>query len=413
MRPRCIVLLVVPFLWACDGGGAASAGVTVTDSAGVRIVSNDEAAWGPEDAWRLADAPRLEIGVLEGDPRYQFDRLMGAVTLSDGRIAVADMGSSEVKLFDGSGQHVMSIGGAGDGPGEFRQITGLHRLPGDALAVEDRRHRVHFFGADGVLRGAIATGTISIDIDPITFHENPPSGTRVVGWVEDGSFIGWESTQVTLSENREFEETETVEHTYARYGADGEILGEIVRLPGNTFHPHPMNLVLGAVFGPTSYAGMTEDRLIVGESGSGEISWYTFEGELERVARRTWPRRSVTEAMIDRYVEGSSPPLREELARGRTFAEELPAFSELVMDADGNVWVRQYEVSHGLTTMHYRRTFDVPSKWVVFDPTGRWLGEVEMPAGFTALEFGDDYVLGMTRDEFDVEYIQVYDLVKP
>jgi hypothetical protein len=36
-----------------------------------------------------------------------------------------------------------------------------------------------------------------------------------------------------------------------------------------------------------------------------------------------------------------------------------------------------------------------------------------MPAGFTALEIGDDFVLGITRDEFDVEYIRVYDLVKP
>jgi hypothetical protein len=218
---------------------------------------------------------------------------------------------------------------------------------------------------------------------------------------------------VALSAEREFEETETVEHTYSRYGADGELLEEIVSLPGNTFHPHPMNLVLAAVFGPTSYTGMTEDRLIVGESGSGEISWYTFEGELERVARRPWPRRPVTDAMIDRYVDGSSPPLSDDIALGRTFAEELPVFSELMVDADGNVWVRQYQVNHGFTTLQYRRTFEVPSEWVVFDPTGRWLGEVEMPAGFTALEIGDDFVLGITRDEFDVEYIRVYDLVKP
>lgn len=409
----CPLLLGMLFVSACDLDTAATSGVTVSDSAGVEVVSSDEPAWTAEDAWYLAEAPRLQLGTVEGEPEYEFDRIMGAVTLSDGRIAVADMGSSEVRLFDETGQHVMSVGGAGEGPGEFRQITNLYRLPEDLLAVEDRRSRWQFFGPDGTYREAVSTGEIRMQIDPVAFHENPPSTTRVVGWLEDGSFIGWESTQVTLSADRQFDASETVERTYARYGADGEVLGEMVRLPGTTFHPHPMNLVLAAVFGPTSYADVTEDHLILGESGSGDIFWYTLEGELERVARRTWPRRPVTDAMVDQYVEGSFPPLREDISRGRTFAEELPAFSDLMVDASGNVWVRQYEVSHGFTILQYRRTFEDPSRWVVFDPEGRWLGEVRMPGQFTALEIGDDYVLGMRRDEFDVEYVQQYDLVKP
>ena len=412
MKLRYIILIVLPFLWACEGGGLNSDGVTVADSAGVAIVSNAEAAWREGDRWRLESSPGIEIGVVDGEAAYQFDRIIGATTLSDGRIVVADMGSSQVRVFDESGRHVKSIGGAGDGPGEFRQITGLQRLADDGLAVENQQHRVQIFGPDGTLRDAVTTGTFNMNIDPITFHVNPPAGVLVVGWVDDGSFIGWRSTQPSFTPNREFVEAETLKHTYSRFGPDGEELEEIVRLPGTTFHPHPMNLVLPGVFGSRTYVSKWEGRLIFGNSGSGEVFWYRLSGDLDQVARLPWDQRPTSEEMIERYVQGSVPPLPEGIARDRTFKEELPAFSDLIVDAVGNVWLRRYEVDHAFTTMQYIRTFDIPSTWVVLDPTGRWLGEVEMPANFTALEIGVDHVLGVRRDEFEVEYIEVYRLTK-
>jgi hypothetical protein len=193
MRKRCTLLLAVLTVSACDIGGAATPGVSVSDSAGVQIVSSEAATWATGEQWRLGDRPRIEIGVIEGDLVYQFDRIMGAITLSNGQVAVADMGSSEVRLFDRTGQHLMSVGGTGDGPGEFRQITGLYPLNGEGFAVENRRHRIQTFGRDGALRGSVPVGDFSRDIDPVTFHLNPPASVHVVGWLEDGSFVGWRS----------------------------------------------------------------------------------------------------------------------------------------------------------------------------------------------------------------------------
>jgi hypothetical protein len=52
-------------------------------------------------------------------------------------------------------------------------------------------------------------------------------------------------------------------------------------------------------------------------------------------------------------------------------------------------------------------TLDEPRKWEVFDPAGAWLGTLSTPARFSVLEIGRDYVLGVRRDDLDVEHVQV------
>ena len=55
----------------------------------------------------------------------------------------------------------------------------------------------------------------------------------------------------------------------------------------------------------------------------------------------------------------------------------------------------------------------VPTGWRVFDRTGRWSGTVTMPARFNPMDIGSDYVLGLWRDEDDVEHVRLYRLMKP
>lgn len=405
-------LLCIHFL-GCDFRGPHASGVSVRDSAGVRIVQNERPAWSLEDRWRLAEAPIVEIGVVEGAPEYLFDRIMGAVLLSDGRIVVADMGFSTLRFYDLAGEHLASVGAAGEGPGEFRQIMGIHRMPDDGIAVLDRLERLHVFDSDGRYGETLRIGTMPLSsVDPVTYHENPPSGITVVGWLEDGTWIGWESTALRFSRDRRFDEAQRLELSYSRFAQDGSLLNELVRVAGPTFHPHPMNLALRAVFGQTVLSATDGWNLMLARSEGGEIHSYDPEGQLGRVVHLELPRRPVTPPMIEEYVRRSSPPLSEDIARGRTFAEQLPAFSKLLVDHAGNLWLRHYDVSHGATTRQYVRTFDRESTWSVVDPTGRWLGEITTPAHFSPLDVSDEFVVGLYRGDLDVESIRVYRLVK-
>ncbi len=50
-------------------------------------------------------------------------------------------------------------------------------------------------------------------------------------------------------------------------------------------------------------------------------------------------------------------------------------------------------------------------RYFAIDPSGEWLGAVNMPARFRLLDASEQYVLGVQRDEFDVEHIAAYELV--
>lgn len=77
---------------------------------------------------------RVTIGAAEGDPPY-LPHWATARLLPDGRIAVADGGSDEVRVFDASGRHVASWGGEGEGPGELMALTQIAPWPGDSLVA--------------------------------------------------------------------------------------------------------------------------------------------------------------------------------------------------------------------------------------------------------------------------------------
>ncbi len=52
----------------------------------------------------------------------------------------------------------------------------------------------------------------------------------------------------------------------------------------------------------------------------------------------------------------------------------------------------------------------VPTSWTVYDLDGKLLARVTTPARFELHEIGRDYLLGVGRDDLDIEYIQLYRL---
>ena len=82
--------------------------------------------------------------------------------------------------------------------------------------------------------------------------------------------------------------------------------------------------------------------------------------------------------------------------------ESLPAYLSFETDPLGCLWV---EESRGPGD-------DVPV-WSIFDAEGALQARVSLPEGVDLLEAGVDYVLGLVRGEFDVEYVQMFRLERP
>jgi hypothetical protein len=81
----------------------------------------------------------------------------------------------------------------------------------------------------------------------------------------------------------------------------------------------------------------------------------------------------------------------------------MPAFGSIAVDVDGSLWVEDYRYDGD----------EQPPRWTVFDSEHRMLGTVDLPEGPEVHQIGSDFVLGVWRDEMDVEHVQLYGVLKP
>lgn len=131
-------------------GGDDAPGVTVTDSAGTEIVYSSAPFWQAEDPWTVSEAPTLRIGEAAGDEAYTLYNVRAAVRLRDGRIAVVNSGTAQVRIYDETGRHVADLGRRGEGPGEFQLLMDLWSTRGDSIVAADNRlGRLTVFDAGG------------------------------------------------------------------------------------------------------------------------------------------------------------------------------------------------------------------------------------------------------------------------
>jgi hypothetical protein len=167
------------------------------------------------------------------------------------------------------------------------------------------------------------------------------------------------------------------------------------------------SMIGSAPFGRRGIVAAGSDRWYYGSSDTWEIEVYTSEGQLLKLIRRSTPNRPITDEIAEAYrlrIEENTQ-LPEPLRRTRAsmpLPETMPAYMSFLVDDVGNLWVREYTQSIE------------PQNWVVFDPDGRFLGHVDMPTedGWPT-HIGSDFVVGTWNDEMDVEYVKVYELIKP
>jgi hypothetical protein len=180
------------------------------------------------------------------------------------------------------------------------------------------------------------------------------------------------------------------------------------------------------MFGPTSSLATAGERIWFGFPDRYEVRELDQSGRLVRLARRAFTptpvreaeRRTVTEFRLETAGRDRLHPMTtaiKERIASTPFAETYPAFGELKTDRSGNLWVQHYDWHSTLIEAGPSRvqTMSVASQWDVFGPAGRWLCTVTLPARFTPLEIGNDYVAGIARDDDDVERVDIYRLRKP
>jgi hypothetical protein len=326
-------------------------------------------------------------------------RITGALRRSDGSIAVADAGTHEIRLYDANGSFLRKSGGKGRGPGEFEQMgSAFQLLRGDSLVAYDvQLRRFSFFSSEGQF------------LRTSTFEWSPAGFPRPIGILDDGSLLVSIDRVIAQGETRQGLIRNPT--SYLRATFRGEVLDTLATVPGSEQYVTTEGgglAVTPPLFGRYPVQALRGDQVAVASNDSYEIAVYSRESALKRVIRHTREPRPITDsdwdALMRSNLEGADSEWRgglEATYRKMTRPAAMPFFSAAVFDDEGNLWLESF-----------RAPSDARAEWTVFDAGGRMLGTVALPDGFRPTHIGGDFVLGVGRDDLDVEYVREYGLLK-
>jgi hypothetical protein len=373
---------------------------TVTDSAGVMIVHNPEAGlWTAAERWTVEE--ELRVGALEGSPEYQFGQIGSIAVGSDGRIYVTDTQARHIRVFGPDGQYLLTIGGPGGGPGELgRNVPFVALTAGDTLIVPDRANRrVNRYAPDGAV---LPDAPLRVELGRPVRYNLSPGGLVAAQLRLPG--VPRMDVIVELESSGSFGDTLL---EFPSGGADARP-GEVQQ-----FSPEPMWEITDSL------------TVLYGVNDEYRIGMYDGTGSLTRIVSRSYEPVPVTErdlraffAYLDRawLAAGVSRSRLPELHSRTHFAEFYPAFMSLQLGYRGTIWVQRIQPPGGLTDEEIERynfleEFGSPD-WDVFDPAGRFLGIVTLPARFQPRLFHGDRIYGVWRDDLDVQYVMRLRLVE-
>ncbi len=399
-RPRWVVqsvaVLVLSGLVSCTAPEPVPSLVVQRDSAGIRIIEALRPLWGDSSLWSIDPQPRVDLVRSASGPAHEFFRVRDVRQRPDGSVVVADRGSQEVRLYSSQGEFLGSVGGAGDGPGEFRNLWKVEPSADDILAL-DQRGRITVFAPDlgpthtfdlsaraFDLHG-LGDGTVLVEVFSFT---EPPPGTQVI-----------RSPHALVRYDRAGERIDSLGET-----AGGE---EVARVIDDRPISGP------PLFPREGHVAANDDVILEGSADVMEVRERSVTGDVVRILRIPDYPLSLTDEEVaaerEAQFDMELPPGATLPPFLRQFIEELPApaarpaYADILVDPAGAVWLELYRG---------RSEQDRPQAWLVLDADGTWLGTVNAPNGFAVMDVTMDAVLGVWTDELGVEHPQVLTLAR-
>jgi hypothetical protein len=385
------------------------------DSAGIVIVEN-LADSVDLTVLRVDSVPLLRLGLTSGTAAEEFGSIAGVARLSSGGIAVADNSALEVRYFTADGDHIRTVGGEGEAPGEYRQIGALGRFAGDSIFVWDAfERRATILSSSGE-----TVRVVSLAAPPGEFRNGvtyPQPALRPVHPALGGE---WRSLAVpprVPPEDLELPAMHVHPVVVLRHDARGSVVDTVASGVGYAalYLPAPVrDLGDGAVTGghrvviPSTgirtVASFSDERVYLGAAPTFEIGVHDVTGRLLRVARYPRLEREYTAAEFEDMRRATLAAAESEAERAASEALFDPdnkpdlhrSFDRLLPGDAGDLWVR-------LLPGGAR----VERRWIVLGADGVARALVEIPAGLTVYDVRDGTVVGVERDSMDVQFVTV------
>lgn len=342
--------------------------------------------------------PFLTLGISEGDPAEEFYQVKPPFLLPSGHVVVPLTAAGEIRVFTLDGQLVATHGRLGEGPGEFRYLISAWPCGDTIEAFDLLLGRVTRFYPDGTSQ------SVRLDVERAGYR---PS-SAVPGIFRDG----WALFGVTSSG---YGHRDGV--TASHFSRDGTFVSHIARTQG-IFRYEAPGMTGPTPLSPSASFAVMGDALYVGETLTPVIEVVDGTGRSENVITWVPDEVSPTDALreVVRLAVERADPNRREMIRKRLDAaptpDRVPAFSTFLVDDQGFVWVRPYEVGRDAAALGGPLYGEGPTGgvWWVFTSEGEKLGSIEFPPDLEPSHITADAVVGVRRDELGLEYVQVHRL---
>ena len=368
--------------------------VNIEDSAGVRIVEyvRTPVAVAP---YVFPAEPRYRHGANPGDYAFQF--INAGRLFPDGSAVVSDASNIELVVLSQDGTAYDVLARQGEGPGDINTVSAVFALGQDSVMVADRNlGRMTSFVGGSVAR--------TVDI-------------RIAQWLAVQGIVS--ASQLLLATglfSSGFEE-EWLSGHMARFDMDTGTLDTVASYDHMSRPPPEMRW---NPIGAAGWVTVATGQFVYTRSDKPEITWRLPDGTVTQIVR--WQAESPT-PLTEELLVGLEAMYRVGNARANPGASDadiermtasnmaryhavlghpMPLFNPPFGDAEGRVWLPAYRPGGWRV--------DAPD-YTVISTDGEWLGTVTAPPRLRVLDVAGGLVLGVLRDETDVQSVVVYELV--
>lgn len=351
--------------------------------AALASVSSARLLFGQGVTWSVADVPIVRIGTEELTNSLLVAPT-GATRLPNGNFVVGDLDEFSIKEFSPKGEPLRKYGRKGSGPGEVSYMFPLLRC-GDALVAND-------LGSGSLQSVFEVSGKFvkSFRLTPLPYRLacNAKMKFAVIGWETKG--IRKEGAYRPMNP-----------FYVAQPDSAPILIGEFPGAERIGNRPLPLGRDARMAIGAT--------RVYVALGDSVSILVFDLNGKQITVFNARQPRVEATKddlvAEMEREIARTGEKSRSRISREYStmpLVKFLPATRDLVVDAEGNLWVQ-----------HFPRSSRATVTWTTFSLTGKVLATTQLPAGLEVYEIGRDYVLGRIVDAgSDLPEVRLFALVR-
>lgn len=350
----------------------------------------------------------MTVGDTEADPLFEVT----GIAITDSHVVIAQESEGTLRFYDRDGSLEKTVGGRGEGPGEYGDLDWMRRV-GDHLFAYDRNGReVLRYSLDGRLLGTVV----------LSPPEEYLAGLSALGVFTDGS---------VLAEKRYLHwptgpELARAPAALLLFDDDGEFAQRLLEIAGPEIWYEPVGTTghrqMMRFFGRISHVAVVDSVFAVLENDSYDIPLYGRDGVVRDTLRPAVVReltplpRSQTDFSQQVVLDSWDAELgsgRGEVERGLAAMgppEHLPPYGWLslmsphhspMMTADGLVWALRYG---GLPRED--GGIDGP-EWFVLQPGVGQIATLSSPDNAVLVDVAGDLAAVIRRTQLGEEIVEL------